>query len=119
MKRIFSALNCALRALAQSGSQRSLKRIAKPHVVNGKIQTLRGRAYERGQPRHDRVGQLFALSEKENRKSIYAKISHYGTAAMILATKSVGITPRKRTTVASTVREIFCKKPSDVEELSG
>src|SRR4029077_13355715 len=63
-------LHTRLCAIAQSGTERSLQRIAEPHVADGKIESLLCCANERGQPRHDRVRRLFALSKKENGKSI-------------------------------------------------
>jgi hypothetical protein len=48
------------------------ERITEPHVVNGQIKSLLCGAYECGQPRHDGIGGLFALSEKENRKIVHA-----------------------------------------------
>jgi len=57
-------------ALAQSGTECGLQRIAEAHVVNGKIKSLLRCPDEHSQPRHHGIGRLFALSEKENRKGI-------------------------------------------------
>src|SRR6202011_2659439 len=69
-------LHTGVCSFAQGRHQLGAERITEPHVVNGKIESLLCRAYECGQPRHDGIGGLFALSEKENRKIIHAGSGH-------------------------------------------
>jgi hypothetical protein len=64
-------LHTGCSALAQSGTERSLQRLAEPHVINGKIESLLRCTDECGQPRHHGIGRLFALGEKENGKGIH------------------------------------------------